>query len=612
MGINFRQILFQKKEPELHNVLWLNMIDKKPILKVFNNGEWQTIAGGSGNSVQSDWNTTNSKDASFIKNKPNLKEYALKTEVDQAIQNINLSNYVEKEEGKGLSSNDFTKEYIDKIEYPETVGTFPESTGVTDITSEDNENVYVRPKDLLPVFQTKEDNKNSFSLKINDTVVYNPFKKDIKFSIEKSHGDNKGIYLANNYIGGTEFKCIIGLEKKIVYTQDYTSYPISFTGIVKILDIEIKKSSNITLEEYLNSQIGKSVKLLITRKNLSSTAGYTKKGNVNTVYNDTYYNQSFETLDDYDYPYTYGNAFCLVDLKLVKYGNNNLPIFIPEIILRNGMKDGDIITTALKYVTYADENKIQYPVYLKAYSFENNTDNYTVKVISNDLSYTNSNVICNTAISEVDFSGIPNSEIYKGVTAGRVFSSKFATDICSLDEEYDLANTDYDLIYNGFCVNPKNDSQGHVNFIDKQKNLDNLWLFPWGINQYTCYYSDSNKPLDSTYGLPYGYSLINFRVTVSKISKIYKDGLSQEYWVEQLVVGITSNNSPVSFRRIGKATMNVPVDYRVIIWYEWQINIDNGDINLRGELDNLQGQVDSIEDNIGDIDTILTEIIGGE
>lgn len=143
MGINFRQILFQKKEPELHNVLWLNMIDKKPVLKVFNNGEWQIIAGGStGVSVQSDWNINDPKKEGFIKNKPDL--------------NI----YVEKEKNKGLSSNDFTKEYIDKINYPTTVGTFPESTEVIDITSEDNENVYVRPKDLLPVFQTSCPNDN--------------------------------------------------------------------------------------------------------------------------------------------------------------------------------------------------------------------------------------------------------------------------------------------------------------------------------------------------------------------------------------------------------------------------------------------------------------------
>lgn len=143
MGINFRQILFQKKEPELHNVLWLNMIDKKPVLKVFNNGEWQIIAGGStGVSVQSDWDINDPKKEGFIKNKPDL--------------NI----YVEKEKNKGLSSNDFTKEYIDKINYPTTVGTFPESTEVIDITSEDNENVYVRPKDLLPVFQTSCPNDN--------------------------------------------------------------------------------------------------------------------------------------------------------------------------------------------------------------------------------------------------------------------------------------------------------------------------------------------------------------------------------------------------------------------------------------------------------------------
>lgn len=595
MGINFRQILFQKKEPELHNVLWLNMIDKKPVLKVFNNGEWQIIAGGStGVSVQSDWNINDPKKEGFIKNKPDL--------------NI----YVEKEKNKGLSSNDFTKEYIDKINYPTTVGTFPESTEVIDITSEDNESAYTRPKDLFPVFQTKEDNKNSYSLNINNEVSYNPFKQNIKFSIEKALENNKGIYLAQSKTGDTEFKYIIGLDKKIVYAQDYTIDSVSFTGIVKMLDIEIEKYTHSTLKGSLNTWIGKSVRLLITRKNLSSTAGYTKKGNINTVYNDTYYNHSFETSDDHDYPYTYGNAFCLVDLKLVKYGNNKLPVFVPEIILRNGMKDGDIITTALKHVTYADENKIQYPVYLKVYSFENLTDNYTVKVISNDLSYNNSKVIFNTNISEVDFSAIPNSEIYKGVTAGRVFSSKFATDICSLDEEYDLANTDYDLIYNGFCVNPNYDSQGHSNLIDKQKNLDNLWLFPWNINQYTCYYSDDNRPLDSAYGLPQDYSLTNFRVTVSKISKSYKDSVSQNYYVEQLVVGITSNYSPVSFRRIGRATMDVPVDGRAIVWYEWQINIDNGDINLRGELDNLQGQVDGIENNIGNIDTILTEIIGGE
>lgn len=592
MGINFRQILFQKKEPELHNVLWLNMIDKKPVLKVFNNGEWQTIAGGSAGNTQSDWNINNPEKEGYIKNKPDL------------------SIYVEKEKGKGLSSNDFTQEYIDKINYPETVGKFPESTEVTDITSEDKEDVYVRPKDLLPVFQTKKDNENSFSLNIDDQVSYNPFKKNIKFSVEEDLGDNKGIYIAKTNAGGVEFKYIIGLNKKIVYAQDYTCNSVSFTGIVKMLDIEIKKPSNVSLESTLNSYVGKSIRLLITRKNLSSTAGYTKKGNISNVYNDTYYNQSFESQDDYTY--IYGNAFCFVDLKLVKYGNNNLPIFIPEIILRNGMKDGDIITTALKHITYADENKIQYPVYLKVYSFENNKDAYTIKVISNDLSYDNSKVICNTNSSEVDFSSIPNSEIYKGTTSGRVFSSKFATDICSLDEEYDLANTDCDLIYNGFCVNPKNDSQGHSAFIDKQKNLDNLWLFPWGINQYTCYYSDISKPLDSAYGLPYGYSLTNFRVTVSKIAKEYKDSFSQDYWVEQLVVGITSNYTPVSFRRIGKALMNTPIDSRAISWYEWQINTDNGDIDLRGELNNLQEQMGSIENNIGDIDTILTEIIGGE
>lgn len=587
MGINFRQILFQKKEPELHNVLWLNMIDKKPVLKVFNNGEWQVIAGGSAGNIQSDWSINNPEKEGYIKNKPDL------------------STYVEKEKGKGLTSNDFTQEYIDKINYPETVGKFPESIEVTDITSEDKEDVYVRPKDLLTVFQTKKDNEDSFSLNIDNEVVYNPFKKNIKFSIENALEDKKGISLAKVNSGDANFKYVIGLDKKIVYDQDYISAPISYTGVVKMLDIEIKKHANTTLEETLNLFVGKSVRLLITRKNLSSTAGYTKKGNISNEYNDTYYNHSFEYLDDYNYPYTYGNAFCLVDLKFVKYGYNNLPIFVPEIILRNGMKDGDIITTASKHITYVDENKIQYPVYLKVYSFENNTDAYTIKTISNDLSYINSKVICNTDRSEVDFSSIPSNEIYKGETAGRVFSSKFATDICSLDEEYDLANTDYDLIYNGFCVNPKNDSHGYVHFFDKQKNLDNLWLFPWGINQYTCYYSDISKPLDSAYGLPYGYSLTNFRVTVSKISKVNKDGLSQEYWVEQLVVGITSNNSLVSFRRVGKANMNVPPDDKAIFWYEWQLNIDNGDINLRGELNNLQEQ-------IGDIDTILTEIIGGE
>jgi hypothetical protein len=583
MGINFRQVLFQKKEPELHNVLWLNMIDKKPVLKVFNNGEWQVIAGGSAGSTQSDWSINNPEKEGYIKNKPDL------------------GIYVEKEKNKGLSSNDFTQEYINKINYPETVGKFPESKEVTDIESEDNEDVYVRPKDLLPVFQTKEDVKKSYDLTfLNTPIKYNPFKNKLEFDINIGYDDEKGLILAKTYNSET-LKYTIGLNKQIVYDQDYASKSIDFTGIVKMLDIEIKLI-NASLDDTLNSYVGKSIRLLITRKNLSSVAGYTKKGNISNVYNDTYYNHSFESLDDYTYPYIYGNAFALIDLKLVRYSNNNLPIFIPEIILRNGMKNGDIITTALKHVTHADEEKIQYPVYLKVYSFENNADDYTIKVISNDLPYTESKIICNTNSSEIDFSSIPNSEIYKGVTSGRVFSSKFATDICSLDEEYDLANTDYDLIYNGFCVNPKNDSHGHINLIDKQKNLDNLWLFPWGINQYTCYYSDNTRPLDQTYGLPQSYSLTNFRVTVSKISKSYKDSNNQEYWVEQLVVGITSNNSLVSFRRIGRAIMNVPPDSRIIEWYEWQINIDNGDIDLRGELNNLQEQIGAI----------LTEIIGGE
>ena len=63
--------------------------------------------------VRPDWAQTDETKAGYIKNKPNLEELAQKEDVQNL--ELELSNKIDKEEGKILSTNDYTNDDKNKL-----------------------------------------------------------------------------------------------------------------------------------------------------------------------------------------------------------------------------------------------------------------------------------------------------------------------------------------------------------------------------------------------------------------------------------------------------------------------------------------------------------------
>jgi hypothetical protein len=220
-------------------------------------------------------------------------------------------------------------------------------------------------------------------------------------------------------------------------------------------------------------------------------------------------------------------SYALVNLKFSPMENGTYA-WIPEMLLRNGMRNGDV------RVSGGDVS--EYAVGLGS-SVEGSV--MTVRLLANNTS--NCTLIWRTgdAVPIADKS----SFYYKSITTGYVHAAKWAKEDCCLEADSHLLGNE-DFYACGFSAAENEDDGG---------NLDYLYLFPENQSKYTAY-----QHVSSFGGCPVD-DLTDFRVTVSKISASNKPSGNRitnglVYEVEQEVVGLVAGEE-VKFTRTGSVDL---------------------------------------------------------
>lgn len=218
-------------------------------------------------------------------------------------------------------------------------------------------------------------------------------------------------------------------------------------------------------------------------------------------------------------------SYALVNLKFSSMENGYA--WIPEMLLRNGMRNGDV------RVSGGDVS--EYAVGLGS-SVEGSV--MTVRLLANNTS--NCTLTWRTG-ADVD---IINKDVfwYKAITTGYVHAAKWAKEDCCLEADSHLLASE-EFYECGFSAAENEDDWG---------NLDYLYLFPENQSKYTAYqiWSYGGCPVDD---------LTDFRVTVSKISASNSPSGNRitnglVYEVEQEVVGLVAGEE-VKFTRTGSVDL---------------------------------------------------------
>lgn len=231
-------------------------------------------------------------------------------------------------------------------------------------------------------------------------------------------------------------------------------------------------------------------------------------------------------------------SYALVNLKFSPMENGTYA-WIPEMLVRNGMRNGDVRVSGGDVSEYA-------------VGFGSSVEGsvMTVRLIANNTS--NCTLIWRTgeAVPIADKS----SFYYKSITTGYVHAAKWAKEDCCLEaDSHLLASEEFHEC--GFSAAENEDDWG---------NLDYLYLFPENQSKYTAYqiWSYGGCPVDD---------LTDFRVTVSKISASNRPSGNRitnglVYEVEQEVVGLVAGEE-VKFTRTGSVDLT---NGNFCTWRPWK------------------------------------------
>ena len=241
----------------------------------------------------------------------------------------------------------------------------------------------------------------------------------------------------------------------------------------------------------------------------------------------------------------YPGSTALINLKFSSFDGKWG--FVPELILRNGMKNGDLRSN---YKPFVDgDNLLTFSIAVRNGSVN---DIITTKLLANN--FPEAQLVWHNGAGE-EYNDDSKTRI-KGITTGYVHAAKWAKEDCCLEADgHYLYDSELSIISKGFSAGSG---------LAGQMNIDNLYLFPENQSKYTCYI---DRGVEHSFGYP--AILESARVTVSKVSSEQHITNANTYYVEQEISGIEPSGNSVYYKRVGLVQLDI-AEANPITWYPWQ------------------------------------------
>lgn len=241
----------------------------------------------------------------------------------------------------------------------------------------------------------------------------------------------------------------------------------------------------------------------------------------------------------------YPGSMALVNLKFSSFDGKWG--FVPELILRNGMKNADLRSNYKLIVD--DDGLLTFSIAVRNGSVN---DIITTKLLANN--FPEAKLVWHNGAGE-EYNDDSKTRI-KGITTGYVHAAKWAKEDCCLEADgHYLYDSELSIVSKGFSAGSG---------LAGQMNIDNLYLFPENQSKYTCYI---DRGVEHSFGYP--AILESARVTVSKVSSEQHITNANTYYVEQEISGIEPSGNSVYYKRVGLVQLDI-AEANPITWYPWQ------------------------------------------
>lgn len=241
----------------------------------------------------------------------------------------------------------------------------------------------------------------------------------------------------------------------------------------------------------------------------------------------------------------YPGSMALVNLKFSSFDGKWG--FVPELILRNGMKNADLRSNYK--LTVDDDGLLTFSIAVRNGSVN---DIITTKLLANN--FPEAKLVWHNGAGE-EYNDDSKTRI-KGITTGYVHAAKWAKEDCCLEADgHYLYDSELSIVSKGFSAGSG---------LAGQMNIDNLYLFPENQSKYTCYI---DRGVEHSFGYP--AILESARVTVSKVSSEQHITNANTYYVEQEITGIEPSGNSVYYKRVGLVQLDI-AEANPITWYPWQ------------------------------------------
>lgn len=272
------------------------------------------------------------------------------------------------------------------------------------------------------------------------------------------------------------------------------------------------------MPEVLDSYLGKNIVICVSKKETTSE----DSGNL-----------------------AYPGSMALVNLKFSSFDGKWG--FVPELILRNGMKNADLRSNYK--LTVDDDGLLTFSIAVRNGSVN---DIITTKLLANN--FPEAKLVWHNGAGE-EYNDDSKTRI-KGITTGYVHAAKWAKEDCCLEADgHYLYDSELSIVSKGFSAGSG---------LAGQMNIDNLYLFPENQSKYTCYI---DRGVEHSFGYP--AILESARVTVSKVSSEQHITNANTYYVEQEITGIEPSGNSVYYKRVGLVQLDI-AEANPITWYPWQ------------------------------------------
>lgn len=287
-----------------------------------------------------------------------------------------------------------------------------------------------------------------------------------------------------------------------------------------VLDVKLPEAivDGGIMPEVLDSYIGKNIVICVSKKETTSE----DSGNL-----------------------AYPGSMALVNLKFSSFDGKWG--FVPELILRNGMKNADLRSNYKLIVD--DDGLLTFSIAVRNGSVN---DIITTKLLANN--FPEAKLVWHNGAGE-EYNDDSKTRI-KGITTGYVHAAKWAKEDCCLEADgHYLYDSELSIVSKGFSAGSG---------LAGQMNIDNLYLFPENQSKYTCYI---DRGVEHSFGYP--AILESARVTVSKVSSEQHITNANTYYVEQEISGIEPSGNSVYYKRVGLVQLDI-AEANPITWYPWQ------------------------------------------